>query len=822
MNRFKLKRRLFLRGAMIGLIGVALLTISFGGDVRAFNQSPQIPLFGTALRGVGPGAIPVAKADFLPAPVTGVTHYHMLIDQFQDQILPAGFGKTTLWGYDPLLPLGGGLFQPPKHLGGIIVAKGRNPNDPTDKNVPIQITFHNLLFVPKHILPIDTTVQDPGDPFNGSAIHLHGGLVPWISDGGPFDWWTPIGKHGLSFLNNQVLNPRALPGSAEYYYPMTQSARFMWYHDHTHGITRLNAYAGAASAMLVRDKFEAGLVANNGLPPYIETSVLSKGKIPVQELPLVFQDKIFVDAAQTALNDPQWNSMVQKPATKSGSLWYAHTYEPNQANGTGRWDVAPGGLPLPDPSVIPEFFGDTMLVNGTAFPEATVQARRYRLRMLNACNARFLNLQLYIDDGSKDGITLNPTTGAPTNAPFINAATGDSSWIQIGTEGGFLAKAVKVPSSVPFLITDTDFLTGSPSLDPSKINKSLVVAPAERPDIIVDFSLVPPGTKVVLYNDAPAPFPSGDDRNDYFPGWNTVGKDGTSASAGLSGIGNPVNATTQPGNGPNTRVLMRFKVVAATLPADPPLNITDLTEGIDHALALPWGDPTAVPTPVDVPKRPITLNEYFDEYGRLVQIIGNAAAPYGSPLEKSATYLQYGAAPGATTTVPSTEENVNAGDTEIWEIYNTTGDVHPMHFHLVNVQLINRQLFSGDAANPLVSGAVIPPDPNEIGWKETVPMYPGTVARVIMKFDTEGAKIVDKNLNPITTYPKGTKINGKRVPAKQCLIPGQLPIINGEPPVSPRTGGYEYVWHCHILEHEEHDMMHTMVVQPPLAPPPAP
>ena len=88
---------------------------------------------------------------------------------------------------------------------------------------------------------------------------MHGGLIPWISDGGPFDWWGPFGEHGLSFLNNKVLNPLALPGAAEYYYPLNQSARFMWYHDHAVGITRLNAYAGIASAMLIRDKFEAGL-----------------------------------------------------------------------------------------------------------------------------------------------------------------------------------------------------------------------------------------------------------------------------------------------------------------------------------------------------------------------------------------------------------------------------------------------------------------------------------------------------------------------------------------------------------------------------------
>src|SRR5437763_1600662 len=52
-------------------------------------------------------------------------------------------------------------------------------------------------------------------------------------------------------------------------------------------------------------------------------------------------------------------------------------------------------------------FGDTMLANGTVYPEATVEARRYRLRIINACQARFLNLQLYVDDGSPDGITLH-------------------------------------------------------------------------------------------------------------------------------------------------------------------------------------------------------------------------------------------------------------------------------------------------------------------------------------------------------------------------------------------------------------------------------
>jgi spore coat protein A, manganese oxidase len=749
----KITRRQFLKGTVAAGVVAAAPGFLRPKAVHAFYQSPGIPLFGTTLRGVGPGGIPVAVPGPFPAPVTGVTHYQMLISQFQDQIVPdhLGLGPTTLWGYNPLQPLGGG-FQPQKHLGGIIVGQ---------RGVPIQITFHNLLFVNKHIIPVDTTIPGAKQAVNRTAVHFHGGLVPWISDGGPFDWWGPLGTHGMSFLNNRVLNPFHLPGAAEYYYPLNQSARFGWYHDHAIGITRLNAYAGIASALLIRDTFENGLIGL-GLPNYVEAGG--------NEIPLVFQDKIFV-GPDIKVKDPGWSSMVQRAATYPGSLWYAHTYEPNQQNGTGRWDLGDGGLPLPDPSNVPEFFGDTMLVNGTTFPEATVEARRYRLRLLNACNARFLNLQLYIDDGSPNGITLD-ASGAPKNQAFVNAATGDSSWLQIGTEGGFLSKPVKVPSNQPLtFLVPPDPITGQ--TDPSQILKSLIVAPAERPDIIIDFSSVTPGTKVILYSDAPAPFPSGDDRNDYFPGYNF--------GSGNSGLGNPAN-TTHNGFGPNTRVLMRFNVVAPTGDPDPQLHIdttTDLTKGIDPFLT-PWGLTTPPPA---LHPRFLSLNEYFDEYGRLIQILGNAAAPYGSPLEGSATYLNY--APSSTPkTVGSTQEDVKSGDTEVWEIFNTTGDVHPMHFHLVNIQVINRQLF--DVANlafTSFTGPVIPPEPNELGWKETVPMYPGTVTRVIMKFDLSQAQIRTKHGRVIPTPP------------------------------SPRTGGAEYVWHCHILEHEEHDMMHALVVK---------
>ena len=104
--------------------------------------------------------------------------------------------------------------------------------------------------------------------------------------------------------------------------------------------------------------------------------------------------------------------------------------------------------------------------------------------------------------------------------------------LQIGTEGGFLPKPALIPTNVPF----------NP-LNPLK--SSLVVAPAERPDIIIDFSRHA-GKSIILYNDAPAPFPAGVPVNDYFPRLNMKL--------------NPVNATTPAGFGPNSRVLMRFDV----------------------------------------------------------------------------------------------------------------------------------------------------------------------------------------------------------------------------------------------------------------------
>jgi FtsP/CotA-like multicopper oxidase with cupredoxin domain len=702
-------RRDFLKTAVIAGAGLAAYRGLGPSRAWAFYQTaPQTtPLWKTAFRGVGPGGIPVAAPDPFGAPTTGVTHYTINIGQFTDKIHPT-LGPTPLWGYQPVIPLGGGT-QAPKHLGGIIVAQS---------GVPIQLTFNNLL-PQTHIIPVDTSLDGANLAQNRTAVHLHGGFVPWISDGGPHSWFAPDGSTGLSFLNNIVLNPTAGPAQAEYYYPMQQSARFMWYHDHAWGITRVNAYAGIATALLLRDSFESNL-KNQGLPEFIE--------LGGHELPIVVQDKIFVGPDIFAV-DPTWPGSSQL-----GSLWYAHQYDTARY---GKLGPAPAGPPPPI-SCVPEFFGDTMLANGTVYPEVTVEARRYRLRILNACNARFLNLQMYVDDGTPDGITLN-NKGNPINVAALNGAAANpqgrptSNFLLLGTEGGFLPTPAFVSSATPFNGTTA--------------GGSLLLAPAERADLLFDFS-AHAGQRIILYTDTPAPFPGGDPRNDYFPGLNVNN--------------NPVNGLSLHGFGPNTREIMRFKVVPASGAADPPLTLTkstDLTAGNDR-LPVPFGV-TALPP--GVPVRQLTLNEDFDEHGRLIQFLGTNV-PLPGAVTFGRTYMD------APTETPS------AGATEVWQIANLTADTHPIHFHLVNAQIISRQAFavSSYGGTPNLQGAPIPPGPSERGWKETVRMNPGEVTTVIMTF--------------------------------------KLPEVPFVVPPSPRTGGNEYVWHCHILEHEEHDMMRPLIV----------
>ncbi|MBX7244549.1 MAG: multicopper oxidase domain-containing protein [Candidatus Sumerlaeaceae bacterium] len=689
-----------------------------------FVHSPTLSKFVQELRVPGPGGIPIAAPDrSVQFPDNTVAdHYTLDINQFSDTLHP-DLPATTLWGYNPTQALREIGTPTQKHLGGIFVVQRARP---------IQITFRNNL-PNQHILPVDTTLMGADGAQNRTTVHLHGGFTTWLYDGAPFAWWDPQGDQGPSFLNNQVLRSGEMvpANEAEYFYGNNESARMQWYHDHAVGITRLNVYAGAVSAYIIRDAFEANvLVKQYGLPKFMENGG--------RELPLILQDKIF---------EPSDNPSFPGSARSTGDMWYPYIYD------TDRWELGEGGDPLPPVSVVPESFGDTMLVNGTAFPKATVDPRRYRLRILNACQARYVNLMLFEDNRSGEPDFTKP----------------GPDFLVIGAEGGFLARPVLVPSKP--LIVDTDPMTGDRTVDPANPGGSLITGPAERWDVVVNFN-GRGGKKYILCNDAPAPYPMGDSLNDY------------------------PNAMGQG----DVQVLMRFEVRedGTNIPRDPLFRITPNTplagnsrSGINPPLAgknpntptkyLNWNQVTAAPLPI--PNRPgivvrqLTLNENFDNYGRLIQMLGTDTATTDGDFSR--TYADEMDPYSAPTETPA------AGSTEVWQVVNLTGDVHPIHIHLTDAQLLSRQPFDVDTymatqqnqkGTLVFTGPARGPDATELGWKETFKMNPGEVTTIIMKWD--------------------------------------LPKVPFNVPVSPRTGGYEYVWHCHILDHEEHDMMRPLVIQP--------
>lgn len=194
-------------------------------------------------------------------------------------------------------------------------------------------------------------------------------------------------------------------------YPNHQPGALLWYHDHTMGITRLNVYAGLAGPYIVREPDESSLKLPSG----------------GYEIPLILQDRTF--------DSPD--------ATAATALRHEVTAEQ------------------------PEFFGEYIVANGKVWPTCTVEARRYRFRVVNGANSRFFRLGLRLENGNV------------ARVPPVH---------QIGTDGGFLPAPVEI---------------GTADLP------RLTLAPGERADLIVDFTACQPGDEFVLTNDALAPFPGG-------------------------------------------------------------------------------------------------------------------------------------------------------------------------------------------------------------------------------------------------------------------------------------------------------------------------
>ena len=485
-----------------------------------------------------------------------------------------------------------------------------------------------------HPLPIDMDIHgtEPGDETSPRvSTHLHGGNTKPAHDGGPED----------DFLDFH-----------QYVFDNTQDAAGIWYHDHAIGITRVNVYAGLAGGYLIRDETEPDGKPVTGIDTGVGAGVW-KSPFPTgkYEVPLIIQDKMF---------DPVSGAQVY-----DGGTW------------------------------IPEFFGDTPVVNGTAFSFLSVDRGVYRFRAYNGSQARFY----------RSGLKVK-ATGAVL--PFF----------QIGSDGGLF--------DTPVPLTQ------------------LVLGPGERADLLVDFRGLPTGALVEMGNNAPTPFPNG-----------------------------PRNL--HKGGAPLPQII-QFRVTNAQ-----GFNPTTPIAGMNLRPVTPITRLESTPQFAGAKVRTHSLVEIMAPAGPVMALLNNRMLHD-----------------------PAYKGEVIAPQTlEVWEFVNTTVDSHPIHLHLVQFQVLNRQPvdtvaylaatgydvapidgmltenevgqgnYPAPAATPYLLGAVQPPPPNEMGWKDTVVAPPGMVTRIAVPF---GSGAVPSPIAARKVY-------------------------------APSTTENDYVWHCHILEHEEKDMM---------------
>jgi FtsP/CotA-like multicopper oxidase with cupredoxin domain len=836
------------------------------GGIRKFmDRLPGLDVGNANLLGQ---YIPVAIPD--KSTYSDADYYEIELGQYSEKV-HTDLPPTTFRGYRQTNTSNTDVSQF-HYLGPLIVAT---------KDRPVRIKFTNSLPTGPGgdlFIPVDTTLMGAGmGPVMGemytqnrAEIHLHGGATPWISDGTPYQWITPAGESTSYPKGVSVVDVPDMPapgdGSATYYYTNQQSSRLMFYHDHAVGITRLNVYAGEAAGYLLTDPVEQDLIKgtnDTGVNPGLAHILPDAG------IPLIIQDKTFVDPSTIASQDPTWNWGTTPPAPHAGDLWLPHVYMPNQnaydiagASAFGRWQYGPwfwppttditygpidnpyaGSTPwetakipaTPNPSMAMEAYMDTPMVNGTAYPYIEVEPRAYRFRILNAANDRFVNLQLYTADPevvTADGrlntevkmvpaVTtpgfpkLWPTDGREGGVP--DPATRGPNWIQIGTEGGFLPAPAVIPNQpVTWDMNQMDFAFGDVK------DHSLMLGPAERADVIVDFSAFA-GQTLIMYNDAPAAFPAIDPRYDY----HTNGPD-------LSNQGGA--PPTQPGYGPCTRTIMQIRVLDETPTA---YDLNALKQAFAKTASKRGVFEVSQP-PIIIPSAMYNsaYNDTFpaDTYVRIQDVDKTFTTLAGTtltiPFEQKAIHDEMGAAfdidYGRQSGLFGLELSVTPGNlqnlvlypyisppveiikdsmiplspvandgTQIWKITHNGVDSHPIHVHLFNVQLINRVGWDN---------IMYPPDANEIGWKETVRVDPlkdtivalRPVAPTLPFSIPNSIRLIDPSQAPGVTLRGGPL--GFSDPQGNAITVTNHAV----------NFGWEYVWHCHVLGHEEMDLMHAM------------
>jgi FtsP/CotA-like multicopper oxidase with cupredoxin domain len=560
-----------------------------------------------------------------------------------------------------------------------------------------------------------------------AAVHLHGAEDPAAIDGGPESWFTSDGQHGKAFYSK---DGNSNGNYAIYRYPNVQEAAPLWFHDHTLGATRLNVFSGLAGAYLLIDpnlKLPAGLNATG-----LRGGALGPDPADDTLIPLVVQDRMF---------------------DTNGQLYF-----PTQ------------GINPEHQYWIPEFFGDTVAVNGKVWPYLNVKAQRYRFLLINGSNARTYELS------------------------FQGNSTVPAIW-QIGTGQGYLDKPVPV--------------------DP------LVIMPGERAEFIIDFSGLKGGDDLILKNMGPdEPFD------------------------GDVGDQDPPDPDT-------TAKVMQFRVVGGAVAKDTSFNPAS------HNAQIRKGSQTIVrlvdPATGKLPKnvRPdLTRELTLVEIAREESITADGVTYEGGPLEVLVNNTKWvglqpdDSDPNQMMSPPLTPvnggtpdgignwltERPHEGTTEVWEIVNTTADAHPIHTHLAQFQLLNRQIYDTDEFNeaydaafpggvfvpaygpplaygpsaasggkyggnpdvtPFLTGDVMPPNPNEAGWKDTVLVPPGMVTRFVVRWAPTDLPVMSSS-SPILRY---------------AFLPNDI---------IPGTDGaiFDYVWHCHIIDHEDNEMMRPDAVVP--------
>ena len=684
-----MSRRMFIKAVGGTAVGFALYTYLPGGGIRAMAQIPggtlspaDVPKYRSAL--LIPPVMP--RAGTLTSPGgKPVDYYEISMRQISQQILPGPLPATIVWGYGAVKAVSSR---------GLLIHHAPSLTIEASVNRPVRVKWINDLvdaagnFLP-HLLPVDPTLhwanppggvadRDSRPDFTGqptpgrytgpvpTVTHVHGAVgVADDSDGYAEAWYLPAAADVGDFAKTGTWYD-FFAGKAKSSYGVTWGPGFATFQYPNLNRASTIWYHDHTLGMTRLNVYAgpAGFFILRGGPAGDKTVLDGRtGTVAVLPGPAPIEGDKFPSnktyyEIPIAIQDRAFNT--------DGSLFYPDTR---------RFFDELVDPYIPDgpfsPIWNPEFFGNMIMVNGNTWPFQTVEKRRYRFRFLNGCQSRFLILDF-------------------SQIPGVEV------WA-IGNEGGFLA--------APVNLTATN-------------NNQLLMALAERADLIVDFTNVPAGNYIL----------------------GNVGPD-EPYGGGLPG------ADFEPADPDSTGQVLQFRVVptVAPDPTTPP-----------RFLRLP----PRTPLPTATLTRQLALIEEADVG------LNEAEEEVEGPVEALLGIVQSGFTVKKLW-MDDVTENPALGATEIWEIYNTTADAHPMHIHEVAFEVVNRQdILSDDdtGAVQIAPGSVpLPPESWETGVKDTVTALPSQVTRLRLRFTTPG----------------------------------------------------QFVWHCHIVEHEDNEMMRPYRIGPP-------